>query len=535
VNEYIVKTDSSGDVILNERDRPVHLKLSFLLPLGLVFCGLIISFVYLTYTRSQQQIEMSSAQAVASVTTMFRHNLLENSSMLEAVSHALLRNKDIEVALAARDRSKLLALSAPLFDELRKEHRITHFYYHDVDRTSLLRVHQPERFGDKINRVTMLESEAIGATSAGIELGILGTFTLRHVSPWYDSDQKLIGYIELGMEIDSVFESIEQLYNTHLYMLIDKKYLNKDRWIEGMHMLGRSADWDRLEHFVVTNLRAGQDLPESFVANYATPASKVEGGFDLGYKGLQHRARVIPIEDKARRDVGKMWILIDTDQEVENGLKVTLIATAIAAVLGITLFVLFFRLVTGIESELSKHQQTLHQFATNDGLTGVYNRRSFDTIIEKELERARRYGRGLSLLIIDIDHFKGVNDTYGHVAGDDVLRELASRLASQLRSNDHLARYGGEEFAIILPETPLEMAQPLAERIRMHAASLAYHMSGDQSTELTLSIGASSFPDHATTVDELIQHADSALYQAKETGRDRVCVFTAESTPAAKA
>jgi len=524
-----IQTDFSGDAILKERDRPIRLKPSFLLPLGLVFFSLIFSFVYLTFDRSQRQIAAATENDVTSITTMFRHNILENSNMLEAVSHALLRNKEIEDALKEKNRSTLLSLSTKLFNELSKEHQITHFYYHGVDRTNLLRVHKPERFGDKISRFTMIEAESLGSVSSGIELGILGTFTLRHVTPWYDPNQQLVGYIELGMEIDGIFTSIEQLYNTHLYMLIHKKYLDKGRWIEGMRMLGHDADWDALDQYVVTNLRKGQNLPDEFIANLAAPETVAAGEFDMELKGLRHRARMIPIDDKGKRNVGMMWILLDTENELEDSIKVTLIASAIATSLGIILFVLFYRLVSGIESELSKHQKMLRQIATNDGLTGVYNRRSFDTIIAKEVDRAKRYERDLSLMIIDIDHFKKVNDTYGHVAGDGVLKALAQRLSEQLRSNDHLARYGGEEFVIVLPETPLEMAHLLAERVRKSAGEQDYQVGNNQTLNLTLSIGVSSYPAQASTVEELTFHADSALYEAKETGRNKVCDFNPES------
>lgn len=525
MSDLIPITDSSGDSILKEGDRPVRLKFSFLLPLGLVFIGLIFSFIYLTFSRSQQHIDESADQIVNSTRTLFKQSVLENSSMLESISHALMLNKDIEAALKENNRSRLLSLSAPLFNELSKEHMITHFYYHNLDRTNLLRVHKPERYGDKINRFTMLEAESLGAVSSGIELGVLGTFTLRHVSPWYDSNQKLIGYIELGMEIDGIFESIEQLYNTHLFMLVHKKHLNKSRWIEGMRMLGYTADWDVMDQYVVTNLRVGQTLPVAFAANHATAETIAAGGFSMEYKGLKHKARFIPIEDKGKRDVGDMWILIDTEEEFGNSLQVTLVATSITFTLGIILFIVFFRLVTRIESELSKHQRALRQIASHDGLTGVYNRRSFDIIIAGEFERAKRYGRDLSLLLIDIDHFKRVNDTFGHVAGDNVLKELAGSLSGQLRSNDHLARYGGEEFVIILPETAIEMAHLFADRIRKSAGEREYPLGGDRSAELTMSVGVSSYPAQATTLKELIHFADSALYEAKETGRNKVCIF----------
>ncbi len=524
-----VLNDSSGDTILVGKDQPVRLKLSFLLPLALVFLALIITFTFLTFNRTQQQISNLTRQTISGITSMFNQNILENSSMLEAVSRAVLRNKEIEAAFIAKDRSHLLSLSTSLFDELSRDHRITHFYYHSTDRTNLLRVHKPQRFGDKINRFTMLEAESIRSTSSGIELGILGTFTLRHVTPWYDSNQKLIGYIELGMEIDSILDSIEQFYCTTLYMLIAKKYLNKDQWIEGMEMIGHKNDWDLLHQFAVTNLREGKLLPDGFIRQYANPETVAQGGFKLTYNNRNHRVISIPIDDKGKRNVGSMWVIIDTEHEISKSNRLILLSTAVATTLGTVLLVLFYRLVSSIESELKKHQRTLRQIATHDGLTGIYNRRSFDTIIVSEFERAERYNRDLSLLIIDIDHFKLVNDKYGHIAGDSVLKELAAKLSGRLRSNDHLARYGGEEFVIILPETPLDMAHLFAERVRTSVGEKDFEVGNNLTAPVTISIGISSFPAQSKTVKELVHFADNALYEAKETGRNRVCDFKPDS------
>ncbi len=514
-----------ADTILEKEARPVRLKLSFLLPLAIVFFGLITTFVFLTFDRSQKHLARSTQQTLSAANSMFSLNILENSSMLEAVSHALVRNKAIEAALKAKDRSRLLSLSTPLFNELSKDHLITHFYYHGTDRVNLLRVHKPERFGDKINRFTMVESESIGSISSGIELGILGTFTLRHVMPWYDSNQKLIGYIELGMEIDSIFESIEQFYNVDLHMFINKKFLNKERWVEGMKMLGRKTGWDTLDQYVVTNLGEEETLPPEFLEQYEHAETILHEGFDFVLGKHEHQARFLPIDDKGKRNVGGMWLLIDIEDDIADSYKITLITSGISSVLGAILFVIFFRLVNGIESELEKHERALRHIATNDGLTGIYNRRSFDSIITNEFDRAKRYDRELTLLIIDIDHFKRVNDSFGHIAGDTVLRKIAEKLTGQLRTNDHLARYGGEEFAIILPETPLNIAHLVAERIRTSAGERDYKIDSGCSTPINLSIGISSFPTQAKTVEELILQADSALYKAKETGRNRVCDF----------
>ena len=516
-----IPTDFSGDAILKELDRPIHLKLSFLLPLGLVFATLIFSFIYLTFERSQRQIAIETEQSVTSITTMFRHNILENSNMMEAVSHALLRNKEIEAALKEKSRARLLSLSTKLFNELSKEHLITHFYYHDTDRTNLLRVHKPERHSDKINRFTMLEAESLGSFSTGIELGTLGTFTLRHVSPWFDSNQRLIGYIELGMEIDNIFDSIEHLFNTPLFMLINKKYLNKKAWVEGMEMLGYDANWDMLNQSVITNLNSSQPLSNPFTKNYATAEAIASGKFDLEYNGSKQIAQAIPIMDKGNRDIGNIWILIDIDEEASYSLMSTIIATTITVTLGIILFIIFFRLVSNIESELSKHHSALHKIASHDSLTAVYNRRSFDTIIAKEVERAHRYKRDLSLLLIDIDHFKQVNDNFGHQTGDEAIGMVAKMLLATLRDYDITCRYGGEEYLIVLPATGLTKALETAERIREIIENEVIRTRTGQEISLTVSCGVSSIRPHES-LDSLTYRADNALYIAKEDGRNLV-------------
>ncbi len=528
MSDYISASQSRGETILKGLDSPVHLKISFLLPLGLAFCLLIAAFTYLIFSNSQQQVDITADQTVASIHNIFWYHVKIDSNKLEAVTQTLLQNKDIEAAFTENNRSQLLSLSTPLFQELSKDHGITHFYYHTLKRENLLRVHKPEHYGDIIDRFTMLEAESLGSASSGIELGVLGTFTLRHVSPWYNSNHQLIGYIELGMDLNRIFRSIELLYNTHLYILINKKYLNKSRWIEGMQMLGYASNWDTLDEYVVTNLKVGQSLPAAFSSNYASPETIATGEFNMTLEGLKHRARVIPIADKGNQKIANIWMLIDTDQEIEDSFQLTLIATTVAVTLGLILFALFFKLVTRIELKLNKHQQNIQSIASRDGLTGVYNRRSFDTIIIKEFDRAQRYKRPLSLLILDIDHFKQVNDTFGHIAGDDILKELAKLLSKQLRSSDHLARFGGEEFVVILPETTLEKAHLVANRIRKRCFQKEFKP-GEDFTRISVSIGISSFPKPSASLDDLISHADTALYEAKETGRNRVCDFNPES------
>jgi diguanylate cyclase (GGDEF)-like protein len=170
-------------------------------------------------------------------------------------------------------------------------------------------------------------------------------------------------------------------------------------------------------------------------------------------------------------------------------------------------------------------QDELQRLATRDGLTGVANRRSFDTALNTECRRVSREARALSLLMIDVDHFKRYNDTYGHLAGDECLRQVAEAMAQVTqRASDTLARYGGEEFAILLPATEPQGAVIVAERLRAAVEGLALpHARSDVGPHVTVSIGVASIdPARAAPPTELIGAADAALYAAKMQGRNRV-------------
>lgn len=164
----------------------------------------------------------------------------------------------------------------------------------------------------------------------------------------------------------------------------------------------------------------------------------------------------------------------------------------------------------------------LRREASVDMLTGCRNRRGFDVAMSTELKRARRYGRPVSLVLIDIDRFKALNDDFGHPAGDETLRVLGGIACDTIRDTDIAARYGGEEFALILPETEKHNAALLAERLRQIIAKIPEER---LPRPVTASFGVASFPDDEDSVDGLVAAADRALYRAKAAGRNRVEVF----------
>jgi len=175
--------------------------------------------------------------------------------------------------------------------------------------------------------------------------------------------------------------------------------------------------------------------------------------------------------------------------------------------------------------ELMEANRKLNELSITDGLTGLYNHRYFMGALEAEYRRAIRYKRSLALLLLDIDHFKNVNDTYGHPCGDLVLNALAALLKGCLRSADVAARYGGDEIAVLLPETSESKASEVAEKLRRHLEKRSFEWEGN-SFSLTCSIGVAAVPE--TNIDnwnELLHRADKSLYRAKEKGRNNVIAF----------
>lgn len=266
------------------------------------------------------------------------------------------------------DRRRLLRVGAPLYARLNRDFNITHFYFTAPDRVNILRLHALGRAGDRIERVTTLTAERDDDTAFGVEMGPLGTFTLRLVRPWHDRGSgALIGF-----------------FNWH---------------------------------------------------------------------------------------VGRIGRRIERDQ------------------------------------------RAMKELATRDGLTGLYNHRTFHLLLQDEIARAERYGEGLALLMIDIDHFKRVNDAHGHQAGDAVLTGLGERLEAQLRKVDRVCRYGGEEIAVILPSTAA--ATQTAERLRSVVAAAPFAVADGKTVSITLSIGVATYPTDGAGIDELVSAADNALYAAK--------------------
>jgi diguanylate cyclase (GGDEF)-like protein len=182
--------------------------------------------------------------------------------------------------------------------------------------------------------------------------------------------------------------------------------------------------------------------------------------------------------------------------------------------------------IISISIENAQHYEEVKNLSLTDGMTNLHNYRYFSIRLKEEINRGKRNKTKVSLLILDIDHFKNYNDTLGHQAGDEALRTLGRLLKKTVRDEDVVARYGGEEFCIILPDISKDGMKPLGERIRKIVQAHAFYKERVQpSGKLTISLGGATFPDDSKTVDALIQGADEALYRAKNMGRNQLVIY----------
>lgn len=180
-----------------------------------------------------------------------------------------------------------------------------------------------------------------------------------------------------------------------------------------------------------------------------------------------------------------------------------------------------FKFFSGADVEAQYHEE-IYQLTIMDGLTQIFNARYLYEALEREIIRGRRHERELTLLMMDIDHFKRINDVHGHLAGDYVLKELARIVTQRIRRDEVFARYGGEEFSIILPETQMDGALSLAETVRQRVEEHVFHFQAD-TIKVTISIGVAQLVEADKSASDLIKRADELLYEAKRGGRNRVC------------
>ncbi|TAN72420.1 MAG: diguanylate cyclase [Gallionella sp.] len=339
--------------------RSLTLKTRIILPLAIA--GVLV-FVIGSYFVSNLEARQRNDAILHEAEFMQAHlkSLLDTKAEVMGASlHFIAQDRQLIAAMQAGDRKALLALSAPMYERLHQKHNITHFYFHDARRINLLRVHKPEKYGDVIDRYTAIGAEKSATLFSGMELGPLGTFTLRSVLPVFNGS-KLLGYIELGQEVDSLIQDARTMLHAEFFMLVNKRYLVQSDWEAGMRMLDRKSDWDMLPATVLVS-QSLRDAPIEALAqiNAIHSGTGIHILQEIDLQGHRYWVVNIPVNDAGGHQVSMLVMLHDMTQLVAQSKKDMLLFTGISAAISLGIFILFYLILGRIEQKLTRSRQQL--------------------------------------------------------------------------------------------------------------------------------------------------------------------------------
>ncbi|TVP94553.1 MAG: diguanylate cyclase [Acholeplasmatales bacterium] len=425
---------------------------------------------------------------------------------------------------AVRDTQRALLLAYLQEDyDLITQYDFRQLHFHLPDGESFLRLHQPDTYGDNLweARASIRIVNSEGRVAKGFEEGRVYN-GYRFVYP-LRFDETHIGSVEISISIATLIDMLytiqpekahffliqrdvveglvfENFFENYVQSVLSKQYMY-DNAVNAQFNDRRTLFQESLAlvSFFRDISEAVSPLMESDMSFY----------YVTRYNGVRYTLQFISIQNIENRHVGYVFTLFE-DREyqrmvIEDRINVSMIFVIYAlAYAGALIYV--------------KDKRRFIKLSRLDGLTDLQNRRAFNAVTHREFERAKRNHQPLSLMVMDIDHFKRVNDAFGHLQGDTVLKVMADLLKGCIRQHDELCRWGGEEFALLLPQTDKDEAIKVARRIQ--AALKDQKLGIDK--DITLSFGIASLAEDMTTIDALFRKADNRLYHAKETGRNKI-------------
>lgn len=329
-----------------------------LIPLSVTLTLFTLLFVIVGNRFLQKHLDDILAQQLATVDILFPTLIEQRSELMAATLTQIARDKRLQSFFETDNRADLLHRAEEIFEPLHSRHNITHFYFHTLEKKNYLRVHQPQRFGDPIDRHTLNEAATTGRIHSGIELGPLGTFTLRTVVPWHTTGRRL-GYLELGEEIDHIVRTLREVGKAELLITIRKEFLDREGWEEGMRLLGRPADWDRFpERVTIENTLPG--LPGELAQTFSRAELPKGQTVDLTYQGRSYRSRHLPLRDAGNREIGEILVLLDITGQLRDFRRDMAWMVATLFFLGGSLFFTAFSVLGRADRQLVLSRRSLH-------------------------------------------------------------------------------------------------------------------------------------------------------------------------------
>ena len=340
------------------RTKSEHLRKNILFPLLLALAVLLVASVASLLAIQRLNILSDINSKIKAVENLFPALVEVESDLLSAQIDFLREEKVLQDLWLTRDREQILQHTSPILTAMKAKYNVTHFYFIDLEQKCFLRVHNPGRYGDLINRTTMNAASRKMSPAGGIELGPLGTFTLRVVHPWFINGDH-VGYIELGKEIHHITPLMKRSLGVDLVFTIHKVNLKRADWENGMKMLGRQADWDLIPNSVIIDATI-DNIPKEMFSGLGSPHSKhAEDIIQITTGDVKLRGRYLQLLDVAGRDVGEIVVLSDVSDKISGLRTITLYVLSFYLLLGLILFIFMYFLLGVTQEKLESYQDDL--------------------------------------------------------------------------------------------------------------------------------------------------------------------------------
>jgi diguanylate cyclase (GGDEF)-like protein/PAS domain S-box-containing protein len=336
--------------------KAVNLKARVLIPLTLMSALVLTVFVAGLVVEENEQAAEDFRHNIESLQSYYHATLDEHRQKLAAALAIITAKNELYPAFKAGARATLLKQTTPLFQRLKAAYHITHCYFHRPDGTNLVRVHQPDRYGDVIKRYTLRAAQRHDTLSAGVELGPRGTLTLRVVAPVHQG-RELLGYIELGEDMDYLVDDMAKVFGFKIFTVIDKRYLRRDAWEAGLHTPGHNDQWDYLPHRVVSSQTA---LPPAEIFRHMLRQVAAQPGPAISEPAWQHRhyrLGAVALDNAGGKTVGQLLLLRDTTARLNGDYLAIGGLSSFAVILAALTFTFIYWLLGRTEGEI-RHNQT---------------------------------------------------------------------------------------------------------------------------------------------------------------------------------
>jgi signal transduction histidine kinase/ActR/RegA family two-component response regulator len=354
-----------------------HIRSRVLVPLTLVICLLTTAFILKALHNQRQRADDDISRAAESIRRIYHAEIRNSTAEMRTLGELIMHDARLADALRANDKPTLLRLATPIFEKLRTQNRISHFYFHRTDGVCLLRVHHPEEFGDFIKRFTLNQARATGQVTSGNEQGPIGTFTLRTVFPW-SIDGQAIGYLELGKDFEDLMVPIRNQPDVDVLVAVDKQFLNREKWEKASARLGRKVEWDRYPQFVVIN-KTLPEVPAAIETELRSAQSMTVGPARIDFDGRVAQMIPIPLTDPHGRTLGQFFVLRDITAGAVAARVVLWATAAVGAGTALLLLCFFYRFLGRVQLDLTR--------AIGDRQTAVSHRERADRELQDNRER----------------------------------------------------------------------------------------------------------------------------------------------------